>query len=791
MTFLRLSRWWLPCLSLVALAQGASPEFLLQNKPVRPEPFAESPLRLNPPTFRWPAENQSGKHRLELSRTPDFRHAKVHEVETLFFRPLQPLETGDWYWRVRREAPAPGPWSPTETFTISNELPKWPLEPWETWLERVPRSHPRTFLTAEELPALRENARRLGAQLEPWIKEIRKNLEAPFSLETYQSQVPPDADPFGPDSPSRKQLVWASKSAARAAIVPAAEAAWLWLATGDPWYVNRIRERALLVAEFDPEGFISERNTGNDLGNIDFGNAVIVHDLGLIYDLLYEELTEDERARIRRAIVARAEPMFRKMYRAPLELMRAHAWQHGFLDAMVGALAIYHDEPRAQEWVKLGLQSFVALYPWYGGNDGGSQEGPRYYYAVGAIPSLNTLDLFRSAFGLRLEDGNPWFHQNPYFLLYSFPPGGLQSQLGDSNPGRAGTGDDTLYPAGKGRIAALRMAAVHGLGYAAAYAAALPYDRAGYTISELLRWDVPSTVAPQSLEELPPARLFRDVGTVFLHSALARPEDNVRLIFHASPYGGHGHSHADQNSFHVIAYNEHLLLDSGYFTPTGDPHREQYYVRTMAHNTLLVDGTGQHWGDTTGYGRIVHFEEHPEWVAFTGDAAAAYHEAPLERFDRHVVWLRGNDVQTYVVFDDVVSAGDTPRTFDWLLHAAQEMEVDAQAQTVRVRGEKGETRVSFLTPGELSFTQKSGFNVPAIYWRRGQNFPLPDQWHLTARTSKAKEMQFVTVIQVSRRNAAKPEVRAVPSGAETAGWRVVLDPESRRVRVERVGEGAE
>ena len=82
MTFLRLSRWWLPCLSLVVLAQGAAPEFLLQNKPVRPEPFAESPLRLNPPTFRWPAENQSGKHRLELSRTPDFRHAKVHEVET-------------------------------------------------------------------------------------------------------------------------------------------------------------------------------------------------------------------------------------------------------------------------------------------------------------------------------------------------------------------------------------------------------------------------------------------------------------------------------------------------------------------------------------------------------------------------------------------------------------------------------------------------------------------------------------------------------------------------------------
>ena len=75
------------------------------------------------------------------------------------------------------------------------------------------------------------------------------------------------------------------------------------------------------------------------------------------------------------------------------------------------------------------------------------------------------------------------------------------------------------------------------------------------------------------------------------HSRLADPEESVRFIFHASPYGGQGHAHADQNSFHVIAYNEHLLLDSGWYTPTGDPHREEWYVRTMAHNTLLVDGT--------------------------------------------------------------------------------------------------------------------------------------------------------------------------------------------------------
>jgi hypothetical protein len=65
------------------------------------------------------------------------------------------------------------------------------------------------------------------------------------------------------------------------------------------------------------------------------------------------------------------------------------------------------------------------------------------------------------------------------------------------------------------------------------------------------------------------------------------------MVFHSAPYGAFGHGHADQNSFHIIAYDEDLLIDSGYFTPAGDPHRQQWSIRTPAHNTLLVDGEGR------------------------------------------------------------------------------------------------------------------------------------------------------------------------------------------------------
>jgi Heparinase II/III-like protein. len=783
-----LRRGWIVALIFVAVETVAQmrPAFLHQSEPVRLEPFPESPLQRNPPTFRWPAKNEPATFELEFSREPTFAEAQRFTTTDLFFRPLQPFAPGRWYWRVRRVAPETEPWQGPESFEIAPNLRRWPIGSWEEWLARIPAEHPRVYLKKKDVPVLRAKVARLGAELESWADDVRGELEKPFSLEEWQSRVPPEADPFMPDSPARKQLVWASKSAARAAAEPALEGAWMWFATGDPWYLERVKARALLIASFDPDGFISERNTGHDLGNIDFGNAVLVHDLGVIYDLMHDQFTPEERARLRAAIAARAAPIFAKMRRAPLELMRAHAWQHGFFDALVGALAICREEPRADEWVALALRSFVAFYPWYGGDDGGSQEGPRYFHGAAMLASLNTLDVFRAAFDLRLEEYNPWFRNNPYFLLYSYPPDGLQTQLGDSNPGHYDEGDDRRTPGGKARIAARRMAEIYRNGHMTAYAADLPDNRSNYTFSEFLRWSLPDLPPPQSLGELPDARLFADVGTVFTHSRLAEPEENVRLIFHASPYGGQGHAHADQNSFHIIAYNEHLLLDSGYFTPTGDPHREQWYVQTMAHNTILVDGAGQQWGDTTGYGTIGHFERNEAWVYFVGQAATAYRETPLERFDRHLVWLKGDAVQTYVFIDDLIAAGGTARRFDWLLHAAQRMDVDETGRTVRAFGEKGEARIQFLEPAQLALTQDDRFNVPAVYWRRGKNFPLPNQWHLKVTPPAAPQQRFVTVVQVSKRGVSKPPVHGVPGGVETAGWRVRLPDGSTRLAIEKL-----
>jgi hypothetical protein len=361
------------------------------------------------------------------------------------------------------------------------------------------------------------------------------------------------------------------------------------------------------------------------------------------------------------------------------------------------------------------------------------------------------------------------------------------ARLGDNNGIHVLDHDDVPVPEGRTRLAARRMAELYRNGHAAAYAALVPDgDESAWTIHDLLRFGEGSTVPPIALETLPRARLFGDVGVLMTHSAIARPGDNVRLAFRSSPYGGHGHAHADQNSFHVIAYGEDLLLDSGYYPAfdNAEPHRLKWAVQTKAHNTVLVDGTGQSWGDARGYGRIAHYEHTDDYTYVVGAAERAYREVPLSRFDRHLLWLPGTDVETFVIVDDLAAEGGRPRRYDWLLHAARRMEIDPGARTVTVRGERGTAEIRFLAPSTLSFHQHDQFDAPARI--PGAADPLPNQWHLEVTPAVAPEVRFVAVVRVSRDGRTLPAPARVGDALELGGWRVTLPAPGGRLGVSRV-----
>ncbi len=742
-------------LILFALLAAPAPH---QSPLTRLEPDGSRPVHINPPTFRWPQAKPTPVT-LQYSRTPDFgKPVEVQVSGYSFYRPLQPLAAGRWYWRVR---PDGGAWSALAAFDLPEDAAKWPVEPWTALLERIPKAHPRLWVTPERAQELRKSAngplRELVAE---WSRSAKRHLGQPLPLEQDKTRVK-----TGEFHEKAVQRV-SSKADANRTIEPAGELAFLYLLTGNEEFAREARRRAMLAARLDPDGYTSHEVS-------DFANSALIVNCARVYDYLYAMLSNDERTVLRRAILERCRRTFRA-YRPRLEqrLINAHAWQHVLMDATAGALALFGEEPEAKEWFEWSLRLHVALFPWYGGAAGGSAEGANYYSCCNMLPSLAARDLFYTATGLDLTR-NPWYESNAYYLIYSHPPGGVISQFGDHNGSTAPPGETK-------KLAALRHAALFSNPYSAAYAAAIPEPpRAGWLAA---LWSPFRTPEPRPLASLPPARAFPDVGVVFLHTAMADPARNVFFEFKSSPYGSSGHAHADQNTFNLAVAGEPLIIDSGYYTAFGDEHHYGFTVRTLAHNGLLVDGHGQADRSLDAFGAITGFEQKEGWAYMRGSAPHAYHAVRLRRFDRHAVWLAP---QTFVIMDDIEAEGAQRRRFDWLLHAARPMEVDAGKRTVLVANSKGRARVTFLSPPELKFEQTSGFEPAPKGWlptRKGRQFP--DQWHLKATPAAPRTAErFLVVIQVEHgQKSPFPPLAALSQDARlrdiwsrllpTKGWRM-------------------
>jgi len=502
--------------------------------------------------------------------------------------------------------------------------------------------------------------------------------------------------------------------------------------TGDEGCAKELARRALLIADLDPTGYASHAVS-------DFGNGTLVEGLAFAYDFLQDDLTGEELARIRDALAARLAIMA-QAYRPNLEqrVHNAHAWQHVFLQFLAGALALYGEEPRAADWFRWGVQAAVALYPWFGGAEGGSAEMASYFAGTNLRSSMELRDLIHAATGLDLLS-KPWYRNNIYYAIYSHPPNHMRSQFGD-HPG----GPWSPGPGGQFMVMRYR-AALFDDPFAAAYVSAHTGPLVG-RLRDSFKWLTPPMPAPASLGQLPAARAFADIGTAFMHSAIDRPDENIFFEFKSSPYGSYGHSHNDQNCFNLSAFNEPLLVDTGYYHSFGDAHHAGWTMTTRAHNGILVDGTGQPNGDLTAYGKLIAFEQGDEYMYCAGEASWAYHEVKLDRFTRHVLCLKPD---LFFVYDQLEAA--EPHTYQYLLHAERQMRVDEAAQTVEAVGEKGACRVTLVTPGGLSFSQDHVFDPPARRWREDRKFEMPDQWHLTAATAQpAASQRFLAIIEVVR-----------------------------------------
>ena len=713
--------------------QEISPDAVLLQSPVLsliPDAGRQPPDR-NPPVLRWPLSFGPPPYTVTIGRSPDMTGEKILQgpVMDTLIRPFKAFEPGVWYWRV---AASDGTESAVASFEISPDLPVWEIPSWDELMASVPKSHPRIYMRPETLPRLRA----LAAGEYKNMVEARKN---DVLLNVVGRDIPDLPVNAGIGS---KWFGKQEKAYVNGPVRRLVELGHLYCITQDERFADEIYRRTLHFLQYSINELASPRRN-------DFANTWVIASFAIAYDAIYDRWSPAERDRLAAAILERIEAGIREyLPGSPGDQQQlnsgSHAWQWTIRNMTIGALALLDEYPQAREYFEWSLKLHASLYPWYGGADGGSAEGLQYYEGTGFHTTAEAAALFGAATGLNLFD-NPWYRNTLGHVMYARGLGTGVSQFGDQS---------SVSIAGPKVFYTTRLfAGKTGNPWFSAYWDELSRRYGdGYTDDDSLCWmelflDPLSFAEPVSLAEMPKARLFRDIGLVAMRSDIGNPENDILFEFKSSPYGSAGaHAHADQNSFNINAYGDPLVIDSGYKDAVGSEHHKSWTRLSKAHNTILVNGTGQTPRSWEAYGRIIDFEEGETFVRTAGSAPAGYQETDLKRFDRHVVWLKPD---TWLIVDNLEAR--EPSSFQWLLHASNRIQIDSAKKELLLQTEKAEARVTFFSPDRLNFAQDNQFPVDPGK-RPDKELDLDamtDQWHLTASSVEpARQMQFVTVIQV-------------------------------------------
>ncbi|MCC5905288.1 MAG: heparinase II/III family protein [Balneolaceae bacterium] len=194
----------------------------------------------------------------------------------------------------------------------------------------------------------------------------------------------------------------------------------------------------------------------------------------------------------------------------------------------------------------------------------------------------------------------------------------------------------------------------------------------------------------------------------------------------------------------------------------------------------MVDEEGQVPRSRSSSGKIIAHRENGNYVYTAGDATEAY-GGRLDRFHRHILFVRPD---YFVIVDDLETSGSSS-TYQWLLHAVNEMEVDDENRVAVSSSGDARMTLRFLAPEALDIEQRTGFDPPVE-----DPETAPDQFHLTASTlDPASSKQFVSVIWVDRDPDLQTEVQGE---SESSGIRTLENQGVRDQAVlDKSLEGAE
>jgi hypothetical protein len=528
--------------------------------------------------------------------------------------------------------------------------------------------HPRVFVTAAGLGELRERAR--TTHRDDWQKVLG-------ALPALAGDPPP---PPGPQARRSQNNVAHAITGVSLA----------WAVEQRPDLLAAAKKWTLAAIDYEPWGYTFSKP------NVDLAAGHLLYAIGWAYDLLYHELTLEERGRIRASLERHAALVHAHFTPSERRARFEFTQNHNFIPTAglaVAALALLGESPEAERWAAAAYahhhRANQLLSP-----DGYYYEGIEYW--IFSAPWLvHFADAWEHATGESLWQLGPYRHWKHYVAHVLLPNGQDAFDFGDAWEGpltreRRGEEIGRLFPGGTLQSNAnllYRVAAR--LRDPETQAVAERCRALGHTSLEehwTLLWR-DASLEPAPMARLPLRHRFEDTGVVFFRTSWQT--DALAFAFKAGPPEGHraarllsrvpewrqstGHAHPDAGSFVVWAGGTTLVSDTGY---AGRPQARH-------HNTVVVGGFGQGleqehdaWEGMNraalGGIRIESASLTPGSVAIVAELAAAYPPAAgLRTFRRE---LSFEAPARFRVRDRLETAED--RALEWFLHADRPFVID-------------------------------------------------------------------------------------------------------------------
>jgi hypothetical protein len=363
----------------------AGQEMPLDGRPAEPGEWGYRPAvgavsQVNPPSFSW--RPQRGLT-WEIECAVDTRFTNVeYRAKNLDFNvhcPPHVFKSGNYTWRYRGKDKNGRytNWSRPRTFAIASDAVVMPMPARKELIGRIPKSHPRLFMRAENLERLRELARgEMKQEYNKLVSDCERILSRPPSTEEppeYQKDLIRGSEAW-------RKIWWGNRTYTIRALNSAATLAFTRLLGGQEKYGLEAKRILLECAKWDPKGSAGYRY--NDEAGMPYN-----YYFSRTYTFVNDLLSEQEKRICREVMKVRGEEMYEHL--CPRHLWRPYsshsnrAWH--FLGEV--GIAFLGEVEGAEDWVWFAMNVFYNTYPVWCDDDGGWHEGISYGHSyLGRFP---------------------------------------------------------------------------------------------------------------------------------------------------------------------------------------------------------------------------------------------------------------------------------------------------------------------------------------------------------------------------------------------------------------------